>query len=189
MIRRRRIGKLQGVRAGIALAVAMALALPGSALGYTNTGGSTSGNVSGYWSWCDDICHYWSSTAVGSSIWHTAMERSEGETWYQIAPFQQSVLLHNGVDAWSEGLSPYAYWFSDIYNSSGTKVISGFRASSGICWSAAYGQYDLFWVGCSTSGFSISTSAYPPGTAKGYFQITDAVASPGFARWYSGSLR
>jgi hypothetical protein len=175
----------------VVVAVVLLLALPIGALAYSRSGGSAKYNVYGWEYYCDtDGCYYWYGYAQGTTGWDAVFTHSEGTSEYDVAPFQQDALLHDGYYMWLDGVRPYAYRTANIYNNSGTRIYTNVANTSGTnCYAAAYGSYDLYWGGCDPYGFIISTSAYPPGTETSSVSMFDSGDVGGWYFSYSGALR
>jgi hypothetical protein len=181
--RRRRLG------ATIA-AIVGALVIAQAGLAYTETGHVWKLNHAGVFHWCDpDVCTYWYSYSSGYTDWTTTQQHSEGQTYYVVAPFQQAELLTDGKDLWADAVYPTVSYWSKITYASGTVLYSSYHVPSGTCYAGAYSSTDLYWSGCSTTGFALSTATYPPGSTESHYVITATAVTGTFGDVYSGSLR
>lgn len=152
-------------------------------------GSTSNGWTGGEFYWCDPgSCTYWFSTSDGTTTWTTTAEHSEGQNWYQVAPFQQAEFLTNGVELHADGIYPQANWYSVIKYPDGSVYMSDYVVSGPPCYTVAYPASMLAWVPCSSSGFSMSTSTYPPGSAESHYIITAYGVTGSFGGVYSGSL-
>jgi hypothetical protein len=175
--------------ASVALAGLVALAASPIALAYYSPTGSTSASSSGMFSWSEpDASIYWYSTSEGSTSWYTALEHSEGQNYYQIAPFEQDEFLYNGTDLYADGIWPEASWYSVIKWPNGSVYISNYYVSGPACWVPFVSSTTLAWPYCSPSGFSMSTLTYPPGSTESHYLIWASGVSGSFGGVYSGSL-
>ncbi|MBF6604058.1 MAG: hypothetical protein IVW53_00535 [Chloroflexi bacterium] len=158
------------------IALILLLAAPGASLAtyYSNT-------AKGWFYYCEPgVCTFWSSWIIADLEETTTLWHSENQTEYDIAPFQDSVILHNGRDMYNEGLYPLPGYSNDIYDAAGTLIRSGYIPSGPPCWSYLINGNDLFAISCDQYGFVIPTSTYPPGRSTSYWSYVASGASGGF---------
>ena len=117
-----------------------------------------------------------------------AAQHSEGTNWYSVWPYQQTVLLTDGKEMWGDGFYPQVSRYTKVMYPNGSTYISAFYPPAGSCWSAAYSSNSLYWPFCSTTGFSFSGSAYPPGQIEGHFYVYASGATGTFISSYTHSL-
>lgn len=181
-------------------AVIILAAAVSPAMAYTRTGYAGASRT-GFFQGCGaSYCWWFNSYVSGLSEWNTHLDNpgallADGGVGPQsignmhVAPFQQSALLHNGKDLWTLGAgTPSANMHSLIYTMSGVNK-GDLVPTGGSCWQATYPGNDLYWVKCSTSGWTFYGGAYPPGQAHSYETLTLSGISGFFAVDYWGTLR